>query len=102
MLTNRSENGPARASASASVAPSFTRSRTLPITLLRRACSTCSVSAPSDSTSGMPAPSSVASWRVAMARSLPGTERRKLKEKRELLSSAGVGAEPVLSTSSVR
>ena len=102
MLTNSSENGPARASASASVAPSFTRSRTWPITLLRRWCSTCSVSAPSDSTSGMPAPSSVASWRVASARSLPGIERRKLKEKRELRSSAGVGRVPALSASSVR
>src|SRR5713101_2172806 len=65
------------ASASASEAPSFTRCFTAPMTFLRRGCSTCSTSAVSDSGSVMPAPISVASCRVAMARSCAETRAPK-------------------------
>src|SRR5216684_5313407 len=61
------------ASASAREAPSFTRCFTDPITFLRRGCSTCSTSAVSDSGRVIPAPISVASCRVAMARSCEET-----------------------------
>src|SRR5713226_2510386 len=65
------------ASASASEAPSFTRCFTAPITFLSRGCSICSTSAVSDSGSVMPAPISVASCRVAMARSCAETRAPK-------------------------
>src|SRR2546421_1499752 len=61
------------ASASASEAPSFTRCLTAPNTFFRRGCSTCSTSAASDSGSVMPAPISVASCRVEIARSCADT-----------------------------
>src|SRR5438105_7153412 len=66
------------ASASASEAPSFTRCLTAPITFFKRGCSICSTSAVSDSGSVMPAPISVASWRVAIARSWEETREPKM------------------------
>jgi hypothetical protein len=49
--------------------PSFRRSTTCVSTRLSSRFSTCSVSAPTASTSGMPAITSVASWRVIIATS---------------------------------
>src|SRR5207302_977282 len=66
------------ASASASEAPSFTRCFTAPITFLSRGCSICSTSATSDSGRVMPAAISVASWRVAIARSCAETREKKI------------------------
>ena len=92
------------ASASASEAPSFTRSRTSPSTVLRRGFSTCSVSAPSASTSGMPAPISVASWRVS-EREVERRDRAGRRAEREAapgLRRRARGRAPALSASSVR
>src|SRR5690606_8608822 len=57
------------ASASARLEPSFTRSLTCVTIVLSRSWSTWSMRAISASTSGMPAPRRVASWRVRMAMS---------------------------------
>jgi len=88
--------------ASAREAPSLTRSRTCEIALLSRVPSTCSVRAPRASSRGMPAPISVASWRVAMARSVPPTGRSMSREKRREKVSSRRTAAPAVGVSSVR
>ena len=67
---------PCGSRAFASEEPSFRRSRTSARTFLSSSFSTCSVSAETDSTSGMPAATSVASCRVIMATSPTDTRRK--------------------------
>ncbi len=81
MFTKRSPNTRGCwARASASDEPSLTRCFTSPRTRFSFSLSTCSTSAVSASTSGIPACTSTASWRVMIARSSaetrPSTQRR--------------------------